>query len=93
MDLGGSFPHCSSFQHKWHLLLYKAILPKPTDKAVKRQMSKAHARKLHPECIYLTESWNHRIISVGKDHQPIPTMPTTHVPQGHIHTFLEHLQG
>ena len=27
------------------------------------------------------------------NHQPIPTMPTAHVPQCHIHTALEHLQG
>ena len=27
------------------------------------------------------------------NHQPIPTMPTNHVPQCHIYTFLEHHQG
>ena len=27
------------------------------------------------------------------NHQPIPTMPTNHAPQCHIHTLIEHLQG
>lgn len=43
----------------------------------------------------LKESWNHGTIQVGKDHQdlhvqpqPIPLMPTDHVPMCHICTFL-----
>ena len=30
---------------------------------------------------------------IQSDHQPIPTIPTDHVPKCHISTFLEHLQG
>ena len=42
--------------------------------------------------------YDHRIIKVAKEHiqsnhQTIPTMPTDRVPQCHIYTVLEHLQG
>ena len=49
---------------------------------------------LFPFCPY------YRIIKVGKDlsdhqvqPQPIPTVPTDHVPKCHIPAVLEHLQG
>jgi len=44
--------------------------------------------------------WVHRFIKVGKinkiiksNHQPMPVTAIDHVPQCHIHTALEHLQG
>jgi len=46
--------------------------------------------------VLCTGSENHRITTVGKDLQdhpvqPSPILPTNHVPQYNIYTFLEHL--
>ena len=34
----------------------------------------------------------HRIITINQPHST-PTVPTDHIPQRHISTFIEHVQG
>jgi len=76
-----------AFLNNWILPFFLAI-------------KKYHKVNLWFSLLYFTNRRVIRSLKLGKsakiiqsNRQPIPTMPTHHVPQCHIHMVLEHLQG